>query len=105
MWFARGGYGMSRLLPGLDQAWLAEHGNTALGQLGGEVRRLLTDTIQRLADSDLSIARFYVRVDSSTGATHHARRAFDLAREGGDEEQVEEARDLLESLQLEGSAP
>lgn len=87
------------------EALLAEHGDPGLGKLSGEVRRLLTDTIRRLADNDLGVARFYDRVDSSEGAAQHARRAFDLAREGGDEEQVEEARRLLESLQLEGSAP
>ena len=31
VWFARGGYGMTRLLPGLDQAWLAAHGKLCIG--------------------------------------------------------------------------
>jgi len=31
VWFARGGYGMNRLLPGLDPGWLAEHPKICIG--------------------------------------------------------------------------
>ena len=87
------------------ETWLAEHGSTAQPELIAEVRRDRTDAIRRLADSDLDIARFYERVDSPKGATFHARRAFDLAREGADPVQIEEARELLQAVQTEGSNP
>lgn len=31
VWFARGGYGMNRLLPGLDPGWLREHAKLCIG--------------------------------------------------------------------------
>ena len=86
-------------------AWLDDHELTATADLIDEVRRDRTDAIRRLADSDLQIARFYRTVDAPIGAQNHARRAYDLAREGGDEDQVAEAGALLESLQPGGSTP
>ena len=55
----------------------------------------LADTLQRLADSDLSIARFYRKVESQAGFEFHARRALETARDAGNSEQVEEAEALL----------
>ena len=87
------------------ETWLEEHELTASRDLVDEVQRNRTDAIRRLADSDLQIARFYRTVDAPIGAERHARRAYDLAREGRDEAQVAEASALLESLQPEGSTP
>ena len=87
------------------EAWLEEHELTASRDLVDQVQYDRTDVVRRLADSDLQIARFYRKVDAPIGAENHARRAYDLAREGGDEAQVAEASALLESLQPEDSTP
>ena len=80
------------------EAWLARH---AGHPVESEVERDLTDCTQRLADSDLSIARFYRKVDNDQGAAFHARRALEEARSAGNEAQEDEARALL--LSIEGA--
>lgn len=64
-------------------------------ELADEVRRDQADCLQRLADSDLSIARFYQTVGNQSGFEYHARRGFSSAQVGGNQEQLEEARALL----------
>jgi hypothetical protein len=81
-------------------SWLEDHGAHVLG---AEVRIDLADCLQRLTDSDLSIARFYETVENSTGFEFHARRALEEARQGGNEEQVAEAMDLLTAASLANS--
>ncbi|MFT5050845.1 MAG: outer membrane protein assembly factor BamD (BamD/ComL family) [Chlamydiales bacterium] len=75
--------------------------------LQAEVERDLADSIQRLADSDLAIARFYRKVDKPSGAVYHARRALENARAVANQSQIEEAQDLLAALnaQPEESEP
>lgn len=76
-------------------AWLDDFGGTELER---EVRIDLTDCRQRLADSDLAIARFYRKVDNLAGAEWHARRAVGEASGGLDPEQLEEAQKLLDDI-------
>jgi outer membrane protein assembly factor BamD (BamD/ComL family) len=78
------------------RAELAEWLETFPGHpLEEQVRIDLADALQRLADSDLSIARFYRKVQSAAGFEFHARRALDTAREAGNEAQITEAEALL----------
>ena len=72
--------------------WLRTYPGHALEE---QVRIDLADALQRLADSDLSIARFYRKVESQAGFEFHARRALETARDAGNSEQVEEAEALL----------
>ena len=83
------------------EAWLANHPRH---DLVTEVRSDLTDCVQRLADSDLSVARFYRRVNNPTGAEYHARRALEEAMDGTDEEQRAEATELLREILAEVDA-
>ncbi len=80
------------------ETWLEEHQASAEASLVDEVRRDRLDALRRLADNDLVVARFYRRVKDPAGATYHGERALELARLGGDDEQVEEVRAFLESL-------
>ena len=72
--------------------WLRTYPGHALEE---QVRIDLADALQRLADSDLAIARFYRKVESPAGFEFHARRALETARDAGDPGQVEEAEALL----------
>lgn len=76
-------------------AWLADHPGHPLAP---EVELVRLDSIRRLADNDLVVARFYRTVDNPEGAEYHARRALRDARDGGDFEQIEEAEELLRSV-------
>ncbi len=80
------------------QVWIQDHAGGRDVDLEDQVRRDLTDSIRRLADNDLVVARFYARVKSYEGARYHALRALSLAQEGQDPGQVTEAEELLESL-------
>ena len=77
------------------ETWLGTHPDDELEE---SVRRDLADCIQRLADNDLSIARFYARVDNAVGARQHALRALDEAREVENGELVGEIEALLADL-------
>lgn len=77
------------------EAWLQNHPGHALED---EVRVDLRDTIQRLTDNDLLVARFYRRVKRFAGAEYHARRAVEQAREGGDADQIDEAERYLAKI-------
>jgi outer membrane protein assembly factor BamD (BamD/ComL family) len=78
------------------EAWLDEFSGHELER---DVRLDLTDCMRRLADSDLTIARFYRKVDNLAGAEWHARRAVTEARDGLDPDQLEEAQALLDDVQ------
>jgi muramoyltetrapeptide carboxypeptidase len=65
VWFARGGYGMNRLLPGLDVEWLREHGKLCIGF--SDATALLQTLVQR----------------AGVAAIHGPMVAHDLAREAG----------------------
>tara|TARA_R110002073_G_scaffold17992_1_gene66853 strand:+ start:16991 stop:18082 length:1092 start_codon:yes stop_codon:yes gene_type:complete len=85
-------------------AWLADNGG--LGHpMEASVKLDRLDCIQRLADNDLSVARFYDRVDNATGAQFHARRAVELSRDGGDIKQIQEAEALQAKVAAEGTTP
>lgn len=76
-------------------AWLAEHPGHPLA---GEVELVRIDSVRRLADNDLVVARFYRTVENPEGAEYHARRALREARDGGDFDQIEEAEELLRDV-------
>lgn len=78
--------------------WQADYRATADIDLLESVRLDLTECIRRLADNDLVIARFYKRVNNFDGAEYHARRALEQARDGEDQDQIDEARNLLADI-------
>lgn len=77
--------------------WLQEFSEVAESspELYEMVQLDLVDSVQRLADSDMSIARFYLTVGNPFGATLHAQRAIEEASIGGDPDQLQEAQQLL----------
>ena len=74
------------------EQWLANYRGHPLTP---QVESVRTDAIQRLADNDLIVAKFYQTVGGLEGAEYHARRALREARDGGDEAQIREAEQLL----------
>ncbi|MCP3916373.1 MAG: hypothetical protein GY711_12520 [bacterium] len=76
-------------------AWLAKYPDHALR---AEVEADLGDCLTRLADNDLSVARFYRTVKNSGGAEYHARRAIEEATDGDNDKQIEEATTLLANI-------
>jgi hypothetical protein len=64
------------------------------------------DCLQRLADNDMVVARFYRTVDSPAGARQHAARALETAKRAGNPGQLEEIRAFLEALdEIESLGP
>jgi hypothetical protein len=94
-------YDRRELLRARDEldSWLSQY---AGHEAEAQVRLDLLDCMRRLADNDLSIARFYRRVKNAYGAEYHARRAIEEAQDGHDDNQQTEARELLESILTEG---
>ena len=90
-------YGRDSMLIALSELerWLASF-PTAEDRI--EVERTLVDCLQRLADNDMGVARFYRQVLSVTGARQHAARALEFANRAGNEEQLGEIRAFLETL-------
>jgi outer membrane protein assembly factor BamD (BamD/ComL family) len=87
-------YDRSQLLTARKEleTWLASY---AGHELERQVRADLRDSILRLCDSDLMIARFYERVGAEHGTRYHALRAAEEARSAGDDERVKEALALV----------
>ena len=81
-------------------SWLADFASLEESEptLTDLVRRDRLDALQRLADNDLTISRFYHRVENGTGASYHALRAVEEAVAGGSDKQLEEARAWLEKV-------
>jgi hypothetical protein len=85
------------------EAWLAKYPDN---ELRPEVERTLVDCLQRLADNDMVVARFYRTVDSPAGARQHAARALETAKRAGNPGQLEEIRAFLEALdEIESLGP
>ncbi|MEL6429988.1 MAG: hypothetical protein AAFR54_12480 [Planctomycetota bacterium] len=90
-------YGRDQMLRALSEldAWVerwADH------PLRPDVDRSLVDCLQRLADNDLVVARFYRRVKNPTGARNHAERGIRFARRAGNAEQEAELVEFLASI-------
>jgi len=77
------------------QAWLERHPGM---KLEGKVRLDLTECFLRLHESDMGIARFYVRVDNDFGARFHSTRAIGEAQAANDSDREEEAVAFLATL-------
>ena len=93
---------MMRALGELER-WLATYPND---DNRPEVERTLVDCLQRLADNDMGVARFYRTVRSVTGARQHAARALESAKRAGNQSQLEEIRFFLESVdEIEALGP
>ena len=75
--------------------WLDQHADHPKAS---DVRLHRIDCLQRLADNDLVVARFYRTVKNPYGAEYHARRALAEAQDGGDPDQVKEAEELLRKV-------
>jgi len=71
--------------------WLAQHEDH---ELASWVRELESAAAIRLADSDLSLARYYERIGSEEGMKLHARRALAIAVRADLEEPSRLAREL-----------
>lgn len=85
------------------EVWLAKYPEN---ELRPEVERTLVDCLQRLADNDMVVARFYRTVDSPTGARQHAARALETAKRAGNPGQLDEIRAFLEALdEIESLGP
>jgi len=83
--------------------WLAQHEDH---ELASWVRELASAAAIRLAESDLSLARYYERIDSDEGKKLHARRALAIALRADLDEQSRIARELLGPVAPEpGPAP
>lgn len=85
---------MERALAEL-RLWIDTYGDH---ELRPEVDRTLVDCLQRLADNDLVIARFYARVSCPAGARQHGARGLTFAQQAGNQEQVDEILAFLESV-------
>lgn len=71
VWLARGGYGIGRLLPGLDPSWLRRHGKLCIGF--SDATSLLQLLVQRAGIVALHgpmVAHDVVREDASGGLDH-----------------------------------
>ncbi|MFT5733180.1 MAG: hypothetical protein ACJA2W_002216 [Planctomycetota bacterium] len=77
------------------EAWIADYGQH---KLRPDVDRTLVDCLQRLADNDLIVAKFYRTVKSPEGARQHAARALAFGKRAGNAEQQEEIRTFLASV-------
>lgn len=85
------------------ETWLANYPGD---ESRPEVERTLVDCLQRLADNDMVVARFYRTVDSPAGARQHAARALESAKRAGNPEQLTEIRSFLEALdEIESVGP
>jgi tetratricopeptide (TPR) repeat protein len=77
------------------EVWLRRHPGHELEE---QVRSDLHESIVRLSDSDMSVARFYRKVDNPFGARLHGDRALFFAREADDTKRIERAERFLASL-------
>ena len=81
-----------------SEVWLSRFSDPELEE---SVKASRLDALQRLADNDLIVAQFYLRVGNRSGAERHARRAVDTARTGGVEPQIRETEQLLARIVAE----
>lgn len=77
------------------ESWIGRYGSH---ELRVDVDRTLVDCLQRLADNDLIVAKFYRRVDNPTGARQHGERALEYGKRAGNAAQQDEIRGFLESV-------
>jgi hypothetical protein len=77
------------------KSWLEAH---AGDELELDVRVDYSDCLQRIAQSDLSIAAFYRRIDQPFGARFHAQRALEAARNAKAESLARRAEAMLAGL-------
>lgn len=77
------------------ETWVRDYGSHELRPL---VDRTMVDCLQRIADNDLIVAKFYSTVKSPDGARQHAERALEFGKRAGNEEQQEEIRAFLASV-------
>ena len=82
----------------LDDYSAAVEAGSVPRELLEQVERDLVDSLQRLADNDMYVARFYAKVESPYGARLHARRSVELAKDAGDPQQIAEAEALLAAV-------
>ena len=77
------------------EEWLRNH---AGHDLEARVRLDYTDCLLRLIENDLSVARFYRRIDKEIGARLHADRALEDARNAGLVEAQARAQRVIDTL-------
>ncbi|MEC8511792.1 MAG: hypothetical protein VX015_06570 [Planctomycetota bacterium] len=90
-------YGRDAMIRALSELelWIESYGDH---ELRAQVDRTLVDCLQRLADNDLVVARFYARIKNPTGARQHADRGLTFARRAGNPEQIDEIVAFLEGV-------
>ena len=85
------------------ETWISRYPDN---ELRPDVERTMIDCLQRLADNDMVVARFYRTVLSATGARQHAARALEFAKRAGNPEQLEEIRTFLAAVdEIESLGP
>lgn len=90
-------YGRNAMIRALSELelWIESYGDH---ELRAQVDRTLVDCLQRIADNDLVVARFYARIKNPTGARQHADRALIFARRAGNPDQIAEIVGFLEGV-------
>ena len=90
-------YGRDAMIRALSELelWIESYGDH---ELRAQVDRTLVDCLQRLADNDMVVARFYARIKNPTGARQHADRGLTFARRAGNPEQMDEIVAFLEGV-------
>ena len=90
-------YGRNAMIRALSELelWIESYGDH---ELRAQVDRTLVDCLQRIADNDLVVARFYARIKNPTGARQHADRALTFARRAGNPDQIAEIVGFLEGV-------
>jgi tetratricopeptide (TPR) repeat protein len=86
-------YDRSVVLQALSEisGWLADFPDHAMEF---EMKELWYDCQRRLADHEMTVARFYRTVGNRSGAVFHAEQAVERARDGQDLDQIAEAEEL-----------
>ncbi len=77
------------------ESWLRSH---AGHEIEPDVKLDYADCLGRLVLNDLSVARFYRRIEQYFGARLHAERALADSRAAGNQELIESAEKVLSSL-------
>lgn len=90
-------YGRDELMRALEELelWIDSYGDH---ELRPQVDRTMVDCLQRLADNDLVVARFYERVSNPTGARQHAERGLAYAQRANNPDQIAEIFAFLEDV-------
>jgi hypothetical protein len=80
------------------ETWLANHGDGQHPEQEEKVRLDYADCLGRLVQNDLTVARFYRRIDEEAGARLHADRALEVARAARNGRTIAKVEKLIDTL-------